>query len=286
MVPTREGSRFESGCTGSAVWSAYISLEQGHAIKTIGEDSTLHSELRRIGYQGSSLADYKSNKLSGHFELRIEQGSRLERAALNIGVVNGIQGNRRLQVLVQGEKAHAGLTPMNERVDALVASSKIVLSVEAAGVRYGGFATVGVLHCEHGSINSVPGETFFTIDLRHPSSKSLDLMEACIRTDMERLESSNQRLRVKVDLVWESPAVRFDEIAVQCVRKSAQERFGVSAVAELDSFAGHDSAFTQLRVPTAMIFVPSRDGISHAPEEYTSESQWWVMRLDQIYELG
>jgi N-carbamoyl-L-amino-acid hydrolase len=203
--------------------------------------------------------------------LRIEQGSRLERATLNIGVVNGIQGNRRLQVPVQGEKAHAGSTPMNERVDALVASSKIVLSVEAAGIRYGGFAAVGVLHCEHGSINSVPEETFLTIDLRHPSSKSPGLMEVCIRTDTEKLESSNQRLCIKVDRVWESPAVRFDEIAVQCVRKTAQERLGVSTVAELDSFAGHDSAFTQLRVPTAMIFVPSRDGISHAPEEYTSE---------------
>jgi hypothetical protein len=96
-------------------------------------------------------------------------------------------------------------------------------------------------------------------------------MEVCIRTDTEKLESSNQRLCIKVDRVWESPAVRFDEIAVQCVRKTAQERLGVSTVAELDSFAGHDSAFTQLRVPTAMIFVPSRDGISHAPEEYTSE---------------
>lgn len=238
------------------------------------EDSTLHDELCAIGYKGSMPADFRSNPLSAHFELHIEQGPRLERTERKIGVVKGIQGNRRMQVNVQGQKAHSGTTPMQARSDALVAASNIVIAVNAVGFEYGGFATVGIINCEDSSINCVPGKAFFTIDLRHPSGESLDAMEQTIRSEMKKLERTKANLHFEIEKIWESPAARFDESTVDCVKVSALERFGSLALAELDSFAGHDSAMTHLRVPTAMIFVPSRDGISHSPNEFTSQEQW------------
>jgi N-carbamoyl-L-amino-acid hydrolase len=214
------------------------------------------------------------NPLSAHFELHIEQGPRLATHNDRVGVVTGIQGNRRFQVHVKGEKAHAGSTPMLRRTDALVASAKVILLIEETAVTHGGFATVGVIECENSSTNCVPAEVFFTIDIRNPTEENLNLMEQSIRARMSELENNTPKLLFDIEKIWESPAARFKEAAVQCVRAHAIRRFGTSSVAELDSFAGHDSAMTNLRVPTAMIFVPSRDGISHSPEEYTSESQW------------
>jgi acetylornithine deacetylase/succinyl-diaminopimelate desuccinylase-like protein len=163
---------------------------------------------------------------------------------------------------------------MLARTDALVATAKIVLVVENIGIEHKGFATVGILESKDSSINCIPGEVMFTIDLRHPRRKNLDAMERSIRTKMELLESNNPNLRFDVSKIWESPSASFNEITMECVRRSAAERFGYSAVAELESFAGHDSAMTNLQVPTAMVFVPSRDGISHSPEEFTFKEQW------------
>jgi acetylornithine deacetylase/succinyl-diaminopimelate desuccinylase-like protein len=160
------------------------------------------------------------------------------------------------------------------RTYALVATSKVILSIEEIAIKYGGFATVGVIECKNSSTNCVPAEIFFTIDIRNPTEEILDLMEQSIRAQMKELQENMSKLLFNIKKIWESPAARFKQAAVQCVRAQAQRRFGKSSVAELDSLAGHDSAMTNRCVPTAMIFVPSRDGISHSPEEHTSERQW------------
>ncbi|KAF2720004.1 amidase [Polychaeton citri CBS 116435] len=268
-----EGARFGSGCTGSAVWAGWSSLEQAYAMETVPQKSTLYRELTHIGYKGEYPANHKSNPLSAHFELHIEQGRRLESGGHGIGVVTGIQGNCRLRVHVHGEQAHSGSTPMLGRSDALIASSKVVLHVQQTGLKRGGFATVGTIECCEGSINCIPGNTTFTVDLRHPHGRMLGLMEEDVRSKIKELECDNPKLRFEIEKIWESPATTFDEHAVDCVRKTAIKRFGQDQVMELQSFAGHDSAMTQLKVPTAMIFVPSKDGISHSPAEFTSELQ-------------
>ena len=270
----REGAQFESGCTGSAVWAGHIPLEQAYSMKTIDGKSTLYQELCQIGFRGTCEAHHALNSLSAHFELHIEQGPHLERAGKQIGVVNGVSGNRRLSVRVQGEVAHAGSTPMSHRTDPLVASSKIVLLVEEAAVQHSGFGTVGMIQCPQGSINCVPGETCFTVDLRHHCGASLDLMEQTILSRINQLQCEQPKLGFYVEKLWESPVAEFDETAIGCVREAARRRVGCDTVAEMISFAGHDSAMTNLRVLTGMIFVPSREGISHAPEEFTSKAHW------------
>ena len=173
-----------------------------------------------------------------------------------------------------GERAHAGSTPMDVRADAVVATAGLVVALERSAKAKGGFATVGVLDLEHSSSNVVPGRASFTIDLRHPSTAVLDQIENEIRAHTKAAMTTNPKLSFEIEQVWESPSVRFDDTAVECVRAAASSIVGKERVMALDSFAGHDSALTATKIPTAMIFVPSRGGISHSPEEYTSAEQW------------
>lgn len=240
------------------------------------DESTFGQELRKIHYLGQTPADHHLNPLSGHFEVHIEQGSRLEQGDAIIGVVKGIQGNRRYGVTIKGEKAHAGSTNMSDRADALTAAAKIIVRVEDLAKQTRGFATVGVIHCNEASINCVPGHVYFTIDIRNPSANLLQLCEQHIFADMKGLERNNPKLSFDISRLWESPAVEFSSAAFECVSAAANAEFGARKTMELISFAGHDSAMTALCVPTAMIFVPSKDGISHAPAEFSSQDQWYV----------
>jgi N-carbamoyl-L-amino-acid hydrolase len=258
------------------VWSGHLSLKQGLGLASVVDDSTFGEELRKIGYFGQYPADHHLNPLSGHFELHIEQGPRLEQGGAKIGVVKGIQGNRRYGVTIRGEKAHAGSACMDDRTDALTAAAKIIVRVEDLAKQTRGFATVGVIHLEDASINCVPGHVYFTIDIRHPSAELLDLSEQSLFSEMRGLEQDKPKLKFDVVRLWESPAAQFSTVAFECVSAAAVARVGAGKTAELISFAGHDSAMTALRVPTAMLFVPSKNGISHAPAEFTSQEQWYV----------
>ncbi|OQE17790.1 hypothetical protein PENFLA_c023G02696 [Penicillium flavigenum] len=270
-----EGARFTPGCTGSAVWSGHTNHATAHLMSTrdSGSSSTMREELTRIGYLGSLAPDFRSNPLSGHFELHIEQNTRLEHQGKRLGIVEGVQGIKWYNVTCTGERAHAGSTPMGSRADAMVASAKIVAALDKSARQQGAFATVGVLTLERSSSNTVPGHAQFTIDLRHPSPEVLDRMEQEIKSNMDTAMKENPKIMFELDEVWHSPAVRFDSAAVACVAAAAEARATPGAVMRMDSFAGHDSALTATKVPTAMIFVPSRGGISHAPEEYTSKEQ-------------
>lgn len=272
----REGVRFFPGCTGSAVWSSHTNIDaaQSMLVDDSRSQSTMADELARIGYLGSVAADYHRNPLSAHFELHIEQNNRLEQHKKRLGVVEGVQGIKWYKVACTGERAHAGSTPMRERADAVVASAKVITALEKLARAHKAFATVGVLKIESGSSNTVPGKVHFTVDIRHPSAETLDSMEREMQTIMEKLMNENPKIVFALDLVWHSPAVRFDSVAVECVASAAQALVGDRGLMRMSSFAGHDSALTALKVPTAMIFVPSSKGISHAPEEYTTKEQW------------
>lgn len=239
--------------------------------------STLGQELQRISYLGRWEASHQVLPLSAHFELHIEQGRRLEDARKKIGGVNAIQGIRWYTVTVRGEQAHAGATPVMHRADAVVAMSKVVVKLEQLALETGVFATVGEITVESGSSNVISGLTHFTVDLRHPRESLLDEVEHCMRAEMSEIsQTKSGRINFSVKRVWHSPAVSLDPLAVQCVQDAANEVVGVDQLMpEMISFAGHDSALVASNgTPTAMIFVPSLKGISHAPEEWTSKEDW------------
>lgn len=236
------------------------------------------NELSRIGYMGSTPTSWKVIPLSTHFEVHIEQGSRLESSGRRVAVVTGIQEIRWYRVQVNGQQSHGGSTPMVDRADALVAASKVVLLVETLAKENGGYATVGSLVIEPNAPNCVPGTACFTIDLRHPFAEKVNFIEGRIFDAIREIEAGCSNIHFNIDCIWDSPAVTFDNRAAGCMAEAARETVGPGQVDYLQSFAGHDSAMTALRVPTSMLFVPSRHGISHAPDEFTSKDQWYVLR--------
>ncbi|KAL3444613.1 hypothetical protein BJX65DRAFT_319944 [Aspergillus insuetus] len=278
-----EGSRFPKMCSGSGVWSGTESLTECHDLAAIeshaeGETAlTMGSELRRIGYLGDTPASYVQNTLSAHFELHIEQGSLLEKTRKKVGVVSGVQGMRWYTIHCEGREAHAGATPMDQRADALVVLAKFAVRVEELSIRDGAFGTVGVMRTKTNSTNTVPGGAFCTLDLRHRSEKVLDCIEAELRHYLGQLATDRSGIYVIMERTWSKRSVEFDQVARNCVRAAAIDNAGGGMIMDMTSYAGHDSAETATVVPTAMIFVPSRGGVSHNPAEYTAEEEWWVV---------
>ncbi|KAJ5691618.1 hypothetical protein N7488_012353 [Penicillium malachiteum] len=242
-----EGARYESDCTGSAVWSGHTPLEKALAMRRADSNSpnTFGDDLQAMAYQAPVPASHLANPLSAHFELHIDNGQR-------VGVVTAIQGVQWYTVEVRGQQAHAGCTLMSGRADALVAASEL-----------NAFATVGTLEVVDGSSNIIPGRVRFTIDLRHSSQALLAHMKRQFRQKMAELEACAAR-------------GKSGTISFETVRQAAEATVGpADAMSEMISFAGHGSALVHLTgIPTAMIFVPSRNGVSHAPEEFTNPSQW------------
>lgn len=238
---------------------------------------TFESDLKKISYQGDTTASCLHNPLSAHFELHIEQGKRLEASRKTIGVVTNIQGIRWYRVKVHGRRAHAGSTPMKYRADALVAASDIVCFLNQFARQYDMFATVGVLEVEKPSSNIVPDRVSFTVDLRHKSEELLFRLEQELEARMKELSQGCQSaIQFHMHRVWHSPAAQFDPTVVQIVRDAAISTVGEADILpSMTSFAGHDSALVHLTgISTAMIFVPSREGISHAPDEFTDRDHW------------
>ncbi|KKY23189.1 putative beta-alanine synthase [Phaeomoniella chlamydospora] len=269
-----EGARFPAMCTGSSVWAGTKSQEGLHELASLTEDGiTMRRELERLKFLGEIPSSHKAIPLAAHFELHIEQAKRLERESKRVGVVTGIQGMRWYTVVIHGNEGHAGSTPMQDRQDALVAASKLVLEVEKEAKRVNGFGTVGFLKPRSDSTNTIIGEVRLAIDLRHPSESVLDEVEANFRQILKGLESETIGISSEFTRTWESEAVIFDAEAVDCVREAAAIVAGKDSCLTMYSCAGHDSAETARVIPTAMIFVPSKNGISHNPAEFTSQDQ-------------
>jgi hydantoinase/carbamoylase family amidase len=272
-----EGARFPKMCCASSVWSGSQTVQAQHALEDLG-GVDMKSELQRIGFLGKEKCSYFDMPLSAHFELHIEQGPILEKEGKKIGVVGGVQAMRWYKVTCTGREGHAGATPMDNRADALLAAAKLITKVNTSSIAHGAVGTVGIVKTETEAVNTIVGSAWFSIDLRCPHEHELDTIEAELKDRANELSAEGVIFTFKQ--TWECPAVRFDEVALQCVREAAQEYAGPEMCREMDSAAGHDSAETSMRVPTAMIFVPSKDGISHNPNEYTSKKEWYV-RIDE-----
>ncbi|MFP6744815.1 MAG: M20/M25/M40 family metallo-hydrolase, partial [Alphaproteobacteria bacterium] len=169
-------------------------------------------------------------------------------------------------VTVTGKDSHAGPTPMAVRRDALVGAARMVEAVNAVGLAHqpNACSTVGVLEVSPASRNTIPGEVYFSVDLRHPNGDILDTMEADMRASCERI-ARDSGLEVTVEGIWDSPPVAFDADCVNAVRDAAGG-LGYDHQ-DIISGAGHDAVYIARVAPTAMIFVPCADGLSHNEEE-------------------
>lgn len=264
-----EGSRFTPAMISSGVFAGVFDREWASA-REDRAGTRFGDALEAIGYCGAQTCG--AHPLSGFFELHIEQGPNLEHEGKDIGVVTGVQGMRWYEATVTGQDRHAGTTPMSVRRDALLGAARMVDLIHAIALAHVPLAvgTVGLLEVKPNSPNVVPGQVFFTIDLRHPDSAILDTMEARVREAGEKI-SGALALDVEVKRIWDQPPIHFDDACVGAVRAAAKD-CGFST-RDIISGAGHDAAYVARVAPTAMIFVPCRDGISHNEAEFSSKEQ-------------
>ena len=260
-----EGSRFAPAMLASGVYAGVFTPDYAYA-REDRDGRKFGDELARIGYRGAGPAG--SHKFQAMFELHIEQGPILEAEEKVIGIVTGVQGMRWYEVTVRGQEAHTGATPMKLRRNALLGAARMIEAVHEVGMRHlPGVASVGLIENRPNSRNVVPGEVFFTVDLRHPDETILDRMEKDYRDAVTRLAAADN-LELDEKRIWISPAVRFDARLIDCVRHGA-EKSGFSA-REIASGAGHDAAYIARVAPTTMIFVPCLGGLSHNEAESTT----------------
>jgi N-carbamoyl-L-amino-acid hydrolase len=254
-----EGSRFIPVMGGSGAFAGVFTLEyllEQRDIDGISFGEALHS----IGYAGPSRVG--ARLVDAYFEAHIEQGPVLEREDKIIGVVTGALGQRWYDCTWTGQDAHAGPTPMEARHDALRGASKMVDEVHAVALRHApdGRATVGFMQVKPNSRNVIPGQVTMSIDVRHPDDAELATMDRELRDAAEAIARA-LRLECAVQQVVEFPASHFDVDCINSVR-SAATLLGYPHRA-IVSGAAHDAVYLSRIAPTAMIFVPCKDGISH-----------------------
>lgn len=253
-----EGSRFAPAMVSSGVFAGVFDLEYGLSRADL-DGLTMGEELKRIGYAGEAEV---GKPVRAFFEAHIEQGPILEAEGKTIGVVTDAQGQRWYECTYTGQEAHAGPTPMRTRRDAMVGAAKVIQAVNAIGHKYAPLAcaTVGLVQVHPNSRNVIPGQVFFTIDLRHPDDGILSEMDAEIRAVTARV-AEEDGLEMAFEQIWYSRPVPFDPTCVAAVRAAA-ERNGLSH-RDIVSGAGHDACYIARVAPTAMVFVPCEGGISH-----------------------
>jgi N-carbamoyl-L-amino-acid hydrolase len=254
-----EGSRFVPVMMGSGVFCGAFSLNDAYAARDV-EGRSVRDELERIGYLGQEEPGARS--IACYFEAHIEQGPVLEDADTVIGVVDGGLGLRWYDCTVTGTESHAGSTPMTARRDALMTATRIMQEAVALGERNAphGRGTVGYVSVFPNSRNVIPGEVRFSNDLRNASAERLDRMDADLRAFIERVRSDSG-LAIDVQQVAHYPPCPFDAGCVGVVERMA-EKLGYSHM-NVTSGAGHDAIYVARVAPTAMIFIPCKDGISH-----------------------
>jgi N-carbamoyl-L-amino-acid hydrolase len=261
-----EGARFQPSMVSSGVFAGAFDHDWASG-RSDAAGITFAQALEAIGYRGPQRCG--AHPLSAFFELHIEQGPRLEAEDKTIGIVTGIQGIRWFEATIRGQEAHTGTTPMGLRKNALLGAARLVEQVEAIarGHAPSAVGTVGRLEVKPNSPNVIPGEVFFTVDLRHPEAAVLDEMQQAW-TAAGYAVTAELGLEVEIAKILDQDPVRFDADCIACVRDAARAA-GLPA-REIVSGAGHDAGYVSRVAPSAMIFVPCRDGISHNEAEYAS----------------
>jgi N-carbamoyl-L-amino-acid hydrolase len=262
----------EGGKTGSRSYAGAVAAREMN-LPSLG-DKTLGDGIRHLGGHPDRLDENRRapGDIAGYVELHVEQGAILDREGIAIGVVEGIVGIKRWYITVSGFANHAGTTPMDQRQDALFAAALMVAEVRRIITGESGrqVGTVGRLDVSPGAPNVIPGEVMFSLEIRDLSMDKVTRLFGEIRESLEGIAASND-VTVSFDQYYESPEAPTDK-GIQALVQSSAEALGLSFL-HMPSGAGHDAQSMKGIAPLGMIFVPSRDGVSHAPSEYTSPEQ-------------
>lgn len=264
-----EGPHFGISALGSGVAAGVL----GPEILDRNDDDglTVADWLRRYGQDPSHLTDARiaPGALAAVLELHIEQGPVLEETKVQIGVVSGIVSLKRWKCIAAGFANHAGTTPMNRRKDALATAAKNLLALRDVvraepGTQVG---TVGYLKAEPGAPNVIPGRVEFSVELRDLDVGKIERMWQHIQQKFAQVDKE-EAVETRCEVINDIAAAPSDP-SIQSVIHEAAQSAGLST-ADMPSGAVHDAGEISRIAPMGMIFVPSHDGISHAPQEFTS----------------
>ena len=261
-----EGVRFGVGMLGSRAVAGTLTTDMLKAVDAQG--ITVAQAMENQHLQPANIHLAKIDPIYAYLELHIEQGRVLETENIPVGVVTGIAGPLRLEVTIHGLAEHAGATPMQLRQDALAGAAEMMVEIEriANGID-GTVATIGKIVIENAGVNVIPGQVTFTCDLRHVIQESRDLAECEIKKAICTI-ATKRHLYSSVKELQRVKPVTTDAAIMQTIHH-AIEKCGYDAF-YLSSGAGHDAMQFAHHCPIGMIFVRSKDGVSHNPLEYSS----------------
>ncbi|MGE7946324.1 allantoate deiminase [Lysinibacillus sp. NPDC093688] len=282
-----EGSRFPYAFWGS---KNFFNLARKSDVDTIEDADGIKFEdaMRQSGFDYRKTTDVR-NDIKAFVEMHIEQGKVLETENKTIGVVNGIVGQKRYTINLKGEANHAGTTPMSLRRDTVVAYSEIVTDLTKRAREIGEplVLTFGHVVPVPNTVNVVPGEITFSIDCRHIDQQLLNDFATEIEGNIKLVAEANS-MTYDIHLWMDEAPTLMDQEIVQIIEQAAKNNVG-DQYKVMPSGAGHDSQIFAQYVPTAMLFVPSIDGISHNINEETKIEdlvKGIEVLADVLYELA
>ncbi len=247
------------GTFGSRVMTGHF--DEGLLDQIVYSGETFRELLQRAGItiENLSTIERKKGSVAAYVELHIEQGGNLDADGISVGVVDGIVGFRRYRLVFSGRANHAGTTPMDRRDDALVKAARFVVEVKDTAEKFGIVGTVGTLEVTPGAPNVIPGSVELSFEMR-------GLDDSVIDQAQEKLTSFSKELDASFEKFSHKPPIISNKVIVAALEEGCRR-------AELEyvimpSGAGHDANLMATLCPVAMLFVPNKDGISHAKEEY------------------
>jgi len=272
MVWTNEeGARFGPAMMCSGIVMNKFTKEKMYSVVETGGTVTFGEALAASGWVGDEKNRLNNKDYCAYFEPHIEQGPVLEDEGLEIGVVEGVVGMVNYDIILEGVACHAGTFPQNKRKDALRAASKIVLdlwdklSVLAPDIVF----TTGEIHCKPNVHTIVPNYVKFSLDSRH---KDMDVIAEVVKV-IENLPKEIYGCKLSYEEHWGRKTIRFNDKMIEYVENAA-EGLGYS-YKHMYSGAGHDAQYVSEILPAVMLFIPSKDGLSHTVVEYSTPDQCW-----------
>ncbi len=267
-----EGGRFGSGLLGSRCVAGGVSAGELEEYRD-ADGISFYEAAREAGCSPEDVGDCSGSldSVDCYLEVHIEQGRVLEDAGEELGIVEAVAGVVHGTLEVEGRADHAGATPVNLRSDAGLTAAEVVVELDAAVKEVGGsvVGTVGRVDFHPGALNIIPGRATVGLDVRDVDEERRDLvLERLLAFAKGRAGLRGQQVSYANHLT--SPATPMDPGLVSALEQ-ATRRVGVSSRG-MPSGAGHDAMLMASRVPAGMLFVPSRDGVSHSPEEFSEPS--------------
>lgn len=269
-----EGMRFGTGYFGSGAMLGHREVEYCKHYKDV-DGISIYDAMKSYGLDPEKITDAKwpEGSIGRFLELHIEQGPVLDAEHTELGLVNGIVGIQRYMVSVHGRADHAGTTPMDMRMDAVDAATKVISKIPdwAREKADGTVATTGLIKVTPGGMNIVAQQVDFTVDIRSMNNDNIDDIANRIRQALDQeVKAMGGSYEIDTKLVITPVFLSEEMLAIMeesCKRRGYSYRF-------LPSGAGHDALEIGQSIPTVMLFVPSKDGRSHCPVEFTEYSDF------------